>query len=159
MKKEAADSEWVRVMEYSAPVTPPIKEEDIDHTWLLAEDEARHGRFGELVELLRHPKGRPLTRGERLVLADILEGKVKRPKKRPPTGYWHSDLADTVGRAVNAHRKAGKAEKDAVYQVAKDMDIPQWKVRKLNKAAVAAYYRLNEQAPRVIAAILKRGYQ
>lgn len=159
MTKKDADSSWVRIMDYAGPSAPPIKEEDIDRSWLLAEDEARQGRFSELVELLRHPKGRPLTRGERLVLADILEGKVKRPKKRPPTGYWHSELAESVAKAVNAHRKAGKAEKAAVSLVAEDLAMPKWKVRKLNAAAVAAYIRLNEQAPRVIAQILKRGFQ
>jgi hypothetical protein len=153
------DPSWVRIMTYPGAPPAAIKEEDIDRSWLLAEDEARQGRLGELIELLRHPKGRPLTQGERLFLADFLDGKIKRPRHRPPIGYWHSELADAVGRAINAHRKAGKQEKAAVSLVAEEMNLTEAKVRKLAAAAKAAYARLQEQAPRVIADIIKRGYQ
>ena len=136
-----------------------IKEEDIDHTWLLAEDEARHGRSRELIDLLRHPKGRPLTRGERLVIADILEGKLKKPRHSPGKGSWHSQEADDVARAVGGHRNAGKSEKEAVGLVAKALNYPDPYVRQLELAGRRAHERLQEQAPRVIAEIIKRGYQ
>lgn len=134
-----------------------MKEEDIDYYALLAEDEARSGRFGELIQLLRDPAGRPLTRGERLLLADILDGTFKRPKKRPAAGY--SDVAEEVRQAIEGHLQAGKSEKAAVSLVAEAMKLSESRARKLRTAAKKSDKKLDEQAPRVIADILKRGFQ
>jgi hypothetical protein len=161
MKKEDNDPSWVRLVSWPGGGTAAIEEQDIDPVCLLAEDEARQGRRGELIALLRSPQGRPLTRGERLFLADLCEDedKVKRPAHRVETGSWHSDEADAVARAVCAHRKAVGREKAAVSLVAEEFGLTMDQVRYLEKAAKAARAKLQKQVRRVIAGIIQRGYQ
>jgi hypothetical protein len=155
--------QWVTILSHPAGYTAPIKEEEIDFAipWFLAEDEARHGRWNEMKELLRHPKGRPLTRGEKLFLLDLMEGKVKRPANRPKehSPSWHSQLADEVAREVGAQQETVKRKKQAIGRVAAARNMKPWKVEKLEAVGRKAHETLQEQVARVIADIKKRGYQ
>ena len=145
--------------------TAPIKDGEIDLAipWPFAEDEARHDNWDELIELLRKgdPKHRPLTRGERLFLADVLDGKIERLAKRPAkkSRYWHSDVADAVAREVGAHQKSVKFKKQAVGLAMEKFNLTKDQVEKLEKAGRVAHDRLQDQYRRVIADIKKRGYQ
>lgn len=157
------DRQWVTILSHPGGDTPPIKEEDIDLAipWFLAEDEARQGRWNEMKELLRHPKARPLTRGERLFLLDLMEGKEKRPANRPRehSPSWHSPLADDVAKEVGAHQGAVKYKQQAIWRAADKFGLTKNRTEKLEAAGRKAHEALQEQIRRVIAEILKRGYQ
>lgn len=103
------------------------KDQEVDVTYFFAERDAREGRFGEIILKLRSDI--PLTRGERDVLVDILEGKVKRPKNRPKVENY--ELQSDVFRTVAKHRMAGKKPKAAISLAAEHHRVSESTVRRL----------------------------
>jgi hypothetical protein len=129
-----------------------MKESDIDLAYLFAEDDARQGRFGELVAKLRSQV--PLTRGERDLLADMLEGKWTRPAHRIPNAPDY-DLQEAVARTVAALIKAGEKAEYAYRVAAQHHCLSVAKVRRLIAAEKMAARKLRADYKRIVAKILK----
>jgi hypothetical protein len=130
-----------------------MKESDIDLAYLFAEDDARQGRVGELVDKLRSQV--PLTRGERDLLADMLERKWTRPAHRIPNAPDY-ELQDAVARTVATLTEAGEKKEYAYKLAAEHHRLNVAKVRRLVAADKTAEKELRANYKRIVAKILKR---
>ena len=101
----------------------------MDIAYLAAERDARDGRFGLLIEKLRAEHAPELSQGERRLIADILEGKIKRAKHRPRSVPYHV-RARAICTLVDSYKNSTGLEKAAVSVAAEIWGVSEETIRR-----------------------------